>query len=226
MLGAMGLVLRVAPLARPAGAATRREARGRAAAAVGVHALLGLVGAAAALAAGHEVAAREPWLDAAAAGDGWEGGTAELARLAASLGAGAVAAGALVVTSRWLVFRAAWARKLADDLGEPVRDAPGAGLLAVAVASGLGEELFFRGFLAQSAGLVLSCLAFGALHRAGGPARLAYVAWASLAGLVFGLVFFLTGRLAGAAFAHVAVNAANLVWLRARGRAAHARGAP
>lgn len=211
----MGVVLRVAPLARPAGAATRREARSRAAAAVGVHALLGLVGITAAGAAGVDVAAREPWVDVGPlAGEG----SAELARQATSLGVGALATVVLVATSRWLVGRGGWARALADDLGEPVRDAAPAGLVAVAAASGVGEELFFRGFLAQSVGLVLACLAFGALHRATGRARVGYVAWASAAGLVFGAVFFLTGRLAGAALAHAGVNAANLVWLRARGR--------
>jgi membrane protease YdiL (CAAX protease family) len=63
-------------------------------------------------------------------------------------------------------------------------------------------------------GVVLSALLFGALHQVRGPGRWAWMAWATVMGLLFGAVFDATGSLAGPIVAHAMINAANLRFLR------------
>jgi hypothetical protein len=87
-------------------------------------------------------------------------------------------------------------------------------LLAIAVASAAGEELLFRGLMVPIFGVLVSALVFGGLHQIRGPARWGWMAWATLMGVVFGALFAATGSLAGPIAAHVAINAANLRFLR------------
>jgi membrane protease YdiL (CAAX protease family) len=47
-----------------------------------------------------------------------------------------------------------------------------------------------------------------------GPSRWVWVIWATVAGLVFGFVFEITGHLAGPVIAHVLINGVNLAYLR------------
>jgi membrane protease YdiL (CAAX protease family) len=132
---------------------------------------------------------------------------------AMSLVLGAVVA---VVTIRAtpLLARASWARTLHADL-RPITHGLGDGpILVMALASGIGEELFFRGWLTPFAGIFLSSLAFGVLHQVRGRARWAWVGWATLMGVAFATIYELTGNLAGPIFAHVAINFANLRYLR------------
>jgi hypothetical protein len=84
----------------------------------------------------------------------------------------------------------------------------------MAIASGLGEELFFRGWLTPYVGVLASAVAFGAVHQVRGRARWAWAAWAAVMGLAFGSIYRLTGNLAGPIVAHVTVNALNLRYLR------------
>jgi hypothetical protein len=84
----------------------------------------------------------------------------------------------------------------------------------MAVASGIGEELFFRGLLAQTIGIVLSSLAFGVLHQVRGQGRWAWAAWATVLGAMLAVLHAMTGQLVGPIVAHVAINAANLRYLR------------
>lgn len=134
--------------------------------------------------------------------------------VAASVGLGAAVALVTVVGTRFTVKRFDWAQKLHETLRPAVHDLSTARLVAMALASGLGEELFFRGLLVPAIGVVASSLLFGVLHQAPGRARLVWIAWASIMGLVLAAVFRLTGSLAGPLVAHVAVNALNLVFLR------------
>lgn len=136
------------------------------------------------------------------------------ALVATSLGLGALLAVGTIAASRVLVRTWAWARALHETLRPAVKDVPTAQLVAMALASGLGEELFFRGLLVPAVGLGLSSLVFGALHQAPGRARFVWAIWAAVMGLAFGGLFVLTGSLAGPILAHVAINAANLVHLR------------
>lgn len=132
----------------------------------------------------------------------------------ASLALGGLVALVTVGGTRLAVKRFTWAKELHETLRPAVRDLSTLRLVAMAVASGLGEELFFRGLLVPAVGLVVSSLLFGLLHQAPGRARFVWMAWASIMGLVFALVFRATGSLVGPLFAHVTINAMNLVFLR------------
>jgi membrane protease YdiL (CAAX protease family) len=167
------------------------------------YAAVGLLGAGACLAWGESPVRRDPWLE-----------TRGAEALVVSLLLGASTAGVTVLATRWLVRTARWARALHATLRPLVGDASAASLLAMALASGIAEELLFRGFLFPHVGIVLSSVAFGALHRLRGPGRLAWMLWASLMGFVFALLYGLTGRLEGPILAHVLINAANLRYLR------------
>lgn len=111
-------------------------------------------------------------------------------------------------------------RRLADELAPNLVDgADRAGLVLVAVFSGIGEEAFFRGAVQQEFGIVVASLVFGLAHI--GPDRryLIWTLWAVLAGVVFGLLFQTTGGLLAPVVAHAAHNAATLlIWKRSRTR--------
>ena len=132
---------------------------------------------------------------------------------AASLTLGVLVALATIRTTR-VLGRAGWARALHADL-RPITHGMGDGaVLLMAVASGLGEELFFRGWLTPYAGVLFSSLIFGVLHQVRGRARWAWASWATLMGLAFATIFAVTGDLLGPIVAHVAINFANLRYLR------------
>lgn len=109
-------------------------------------------------------------------------------------------------------------RKLAEELAPSLVDkADRSGLVLIAVFSGVGEEVFFRGAVQQEFGVLIGSLAFGLAHV--GPDRryLIWTAWAVLAGGVFGLLFEATGGLLAPVVAHAAHNAATLlIWKRSR----------
>jgi membrane protease YdiL (CAAX protease family) len=152
---------------------------------------------------GQELLTTSSWVDlSGAAAVGW------------SVVLGALLGAATVLVTRIAVRRARWARTLHGELRPAVRDAGTGALLIMAVASGVGEELLFRGLLMPLFGVVASSIAFGLVHQVRGPARWIWVAWASVMGLLFALIFRLTGSLAGPIVAHVLVNGANLRFLR------------
>ncbi len=131
-----------------------------------------------------------------------------------SLGTGIPLGVTTIAATRIMVRRAPWARSLHEALRPAVHRASGGALLALAVASALGEELLFRGLLVPIVGIVASSIVFGALHQVRGPARWPWMTWATLMGCLFGAVFAATGSLAGPLVAHAAINHANLRFLR------------
>jgi membrane protease YdiL (CAAX protease family) len=144
----------------------------------------------------------------------WPGllGAGSFAALA-SLGLGCLVAALTIRTTRAL-GRAGWARALHADL-RPITHGLGDGpILVMALASGVGEELFFRGWLTPFAGILLSSLAFGVLHQVRGRARWAWASWAAVMGMAFATIYELTGNLIGPIVAHVIINFANLRYLR------------
>jgi membrane protease YdiL (CAAX protease family) len=166
-------------------------------------ALLGLVGASVSLFLGLSPFTREPWLD-----------TGGIEAVFVSLLLGGCIAGITILSSRFVVRRFQWARALHGALRPAFADQRDGALVLMAVASGIGEELFFRGLLSPLIGIVLSSLAFGVLHQVRGSGRWAWAAWATLLGASLALVYALTGQLIGPIVAHVAINAANLRYLR------------
>jgi uncharacterized protein len=133
---------------------------------------------------------------------------------AASLVGGATIALATTWASRQFVRRWDWARALHALLRPTVKDVGDGSIVVLGLASALGEELFFRGLVATTIGVVASSAVFGLLHQAPGRARWAWTAWATVMGLLFGALFFATGSLLGPIVAHAAINIANLRFLR------------
>ena len=111
-------------------------------------------------------------------------------------------------------------RKLAEELAPSLVDGTDrAGLVLLALFSGIGEEVFFRGAVQQEFGILVSSVAFGLAHV--GPDRryLLWTAWAVLAGVIFGVLFGATGGLLAPVTAHAVHNAATLlIWKRSRER--------
>jgi membrane protease YdiL (CAAX protease family) len=131
-----------------------------------------------------------------------------------SLLLGAALAVACVRVSRAMSERVPRVRELGLELRPRLVNASNGELLLTAAIVGASEEIFFRGILTPLVGVVLSSLAFGLVHQVRGRARLVWIAWAAVMGLLFAGIFELTGSLAGPILAHVAVNAANARYLR------------
>lgn len=85
-------------------------------------------------------------------------------------------------------------------------------VLVLAVCSGISEELFFRGVLMPELGLFVSSALFGLLH----PLGIAYVLWATAAGMGLGALYLTTGSLVAPALAHGTYNLIALGYLRRR----------
>ena len=92
-------------------------------------------------------------------------------------------------------------------------------LLWLSLLSGVPEEIFFRGSLLPAVasdwrGLAVSAVTFGYLHRSGGR-NLAFAAWASAVGALYGGAFLASGKIAVPAMAHAAANlCAAVLWRR------------
>jgi membrane protease YdiL (CAAX protease family) len=126
---------------------------------------------------------------------------------------GLAAALLVVVLSRWLTLRTRAGEVLARRLAETLGPLSPARILFLAAASGIGEELFFRGALQPRVGLVAASLLFGVAHLVPSRPLALWSVFAAAAGLLFGVLFERTGNLVAPAVAHVAVNALNLRWL-------------
>ncbi len=115
-------------------------------------------------------------------------------------------------------------RRLAEELAPQILDGAGyAGLVLVAVFSGVGEEVFFRGVLQEEIGLAAASIIFGLVHI--GPDRryLVWTAWAVLAGFLFGFLYEATSGLLAPMSAHILHNAVTLVaWKMSRERSVKA----
>ncbi|MBX3186796.1 MAG: CPBP family intramembrane metalloprotease [Labilithrix sp.] len=131
-----------------------------------------------------------------------------------SVVAGALLAAATISATRHLVRRWSWARALHANLRPAIRSASDGTIVVLGVASAIGEELFFRGLLATTFGLVASSLVFGLLHQMRGRVRWVWAGWATVMGFLFGGLFFATGSLVGPLVAHALINIANLRFLR------------
>ena len=145
------------------------------------------------LALGLDASAWEPWV-----------------RHAISLVCGGALAMATVWLNARLVRRAAWARELHIGFRELLGRLESPTILALALSSGIGEEVFFRGALQPAVGWVIASLIFGLVHIGPGRRFLPWTIWAVLMGFLLGGIFELTGSLVGPLVAHVWINHENL----------------
>lgn len=130
--------------------------------------------------------------------------------LAASLAAGTALAALTIALTRVVVHRTGWGKTLRQDFRTLLADATPGDALWLALVSGVGEEILFRGALLPWWGLAASSFAFGALHV--GPSRRFWIwtVWATATGAVLGAIYEASGRLEGAILAHVLINTVNL----------------
>ena len=136
------------------------------------------------------------------------------ARLAASVGLGLALALLVVMSTPWLTRRASWARALQAELQPIIEELSSTDIVLLAFASGVAEELFFRGAMQPALGLFVTSAIFGAVHT--GPRRvfLWWSVWAFVMGLVFGAIFEATGVLWGPALGHVLINQRNMSFMK------------
>ncbi|AKF06354.1 CPBP family intramembrane glutamic endopeptidase [Sandaracinus amylolyticus] len=127
-----------------------------------------------------------------------------------SMGLGLVIAVITITSTRSLLARTRWARALRTELKTLLEGASGAQLVLLGVASGVAEELLFRGALQPWLGYVGTSIGFGLLHVAPRRELLPWTVWAVVMGFVLGGVFELTGALEGPIVAHVLINVVNL----------------
>ena len=86
-------------------------------------------------------------------------------------------------------------------------------MLALACASAVAEELFFRAALLPLCGILLSSLLFGLLHVSPRETFLGWVLWATIMGVVFGGLYVASGTLLAPIIAHAAINFENMQYL-------------
>jgi membrane protease YdiL (CAAX protease family) len=116
----------------------------------------------------------------------------------------------IVFASRLAVHRFEWARALHREFRSLLSPLTDAEIVVLAIASSVGEEMFFRGALMPVVGVWISSAVFALLHI--GP-RARYLPWtvgSFVAGVLFSELFVWSGDLTGAVLAHFLVNFLNL----------------
>ena len=148
----------------------------------------------------------------------WAEGPGEQVRpLPWRVGAGVAAGLLLVWASREFTARSAAGQALARELSRLVGPLSAGRACLLAAASGLGEELLFRGALQPRVGWLAATLLFAAAHFVPTRELRSWAAFALVAGGLFGALFALGGDLLAPVIAHALVNGLNLYWLGARG---------
>eukprot|EP00884_Botryococcus_braunii_P000838 jgi/Botrbrau1/10755/Bobra.180_2s0020.1 len=132
----------------------------------------------------------------------------------------ALALAGTVTAARFTALSLASSFRLAADAsnGQVLPNLSAADIVYVSAASGISEELLFRGALLPLLapdwrGVVISGLLFGALHVNGGR-NLAFAAWAGVVGGLYGAAFLATHDIWVPAVAHSLANVASAaIWL-------------
>jgi membrane protease YdiL (CAAX protease family) len=115
-----------------------------------------------------------------------------------------------ILASNIVTERTPWGRRMAGGLAEALGSLSPHDAVLLAFASGLAEELFFRGALQPRVGLVTASLLFGALHIVPRREFLPYTLFAVGMGFALGTLFDYTGNLVAPVVAHIGINAVNM----------------
>jgi len=141
---------------------------------------------------------------------------------ARDLGIGVVLGVVIVLLSNVLTQFTAWGENLARSMARALGPISTPDCLLLAFASGLAEELFFRGALQPRVGLVVASLLFGIVHFIPRREFLPWTGFALIVGFAFGALYAATGNLLAPVAAHVVINGINLPLLVNRyGRNGH-----
>lgn len=117
------------------------------------------------------------------------------------------------------------ARELERIVSHVLSGLPAPDALALALISAFAEELFFRGAVQGSLGIVVATILFALLHTGPGRTFWFWTLFAAVAGVAFGLLARELGTLLAPITAHFVVNAVNLTRI-ARTRPAPAGSGP
>lgn len=152
-----------------------------------------------------------------------------LDRPALAVVAGVSVAALLAALNLWLLRRRAglWrrVRVAVDEVLVPTFSILGSRqIVVVSVAAGIGEELFFRGWLQPAFGLIAASLAFGLAHVAGSR-MLAFGVWAAGMGVVMGSLAVATGGILAPVTAHACYDVLAFHYLGAEARRQAQQGA-
>jgi membrane protease YdiL (CAAX protease family) len=132
--------------------------------------------------------------------------------LLAGLAVGLVAVLISELLTRWTNLGEA----LADVLGEGLAGIGTGDAILLALASGIAEEMLFRGALQPAVGLFWASLIFGACHFLPRKELALWSVYAVLMGFAFGWLYEWTGQLVAPIAAHALVNGINLPRLARR----------
>lgn len=122
-------------------------------------------------------------------------------------------AAAVLLVSDLLLERFAWTRLLRREVQVAFSPLTPNVAVVLAVLSGVGEEVFFRGALQPSVGWVAASLAFGLLHTSFDRQLLGWTIFATIVGFGLGGLFQMTGGLLAPTLAHVVINGVQLARL-------------
>lgn len=118
--------------------------------------------------------------------------------------------------SEWLTRGTKLGEQLADLLGESLAGITAGDAFLLALASGMAEEMFFRGALQPAVGIVWASLVFGACHFLPRRELAIWSLYAVVMGFAFGWLFEWTGNILAPIVAHTVVNGINLPRLARR----------
>jgi uncharacterized protein len=119
----------------------------------------------------------------------------------------------VVFLSRLIVHSFEWARVLHREFHALVHELNSKEIFTLALASSVGEELFFRGALLPVVGLVPSTVLFALLHLRPQARFLPWTAMSFVLGLAMGGMFMWLGDLSGPIAAHFTINLLNLNYI-------------
>jgi hypothetical protein len=112
--------------------------------------------------------------------------------------------------SKFLVFKFPWAKNLHIEFRGVLGSLTSSDVMAFSLFSAIGEEIFFRGLIFSTTGIIISSLIFGLLHI--GPSK-KFLPWpfqAIIMGFSFAFLYILTGTILTPILAHFVINYQNL----------------
>lgn len=118
-----------------------------------------------------------------------------------------------VAVGKWLERVSPSLRALSEELREAFGDMTHVEVAMFALASAVGEEIFFRGAMLPAFGLIVSSAIFGFAHGFFQPRYRVWGLFAVAIGLVFGAVTLWTGTIVAATVAHATINYVGLLEL-------------
>ena len=115
----------------------------------------------------------------------------------------------VILASRLLDRTFRWARELSQRLHAMLGRLSQAEIVTYSVSSGVAEEMFFRGAMQPTLGLVVTSILFGLCHGLLDKQFVAWTVFAIVLGFLLGLLFRHTGSLLGPVVAHFTINFVN-----------------